>query len=361
MKPFIYQEVKPNNTIQKILKPNRKIELIIQIKNYLSERELNEISKDEIDIIFQEYEQKLHKKTILELNNIFKEFISYYLNEIEVSEIDFVEIEKLSDLLRITKEFRDEIIQENAKKRFRVEVIQLLINGKSVHENKDEIDNLQKILRINEDDFKEIVDTERVRVVKEYFSKAIKDGRYSPEEEEGFYELVKKLDVSPTFNDDTIAIIQKSKKLWEIENQSLSTINVNINLSQNEKCFHSTYADYYEYRTVTKKINYNGPTLRVKIMKGFYYRIGNFNTSKETEEVLKKIDTGRAYITNRRIIFIGSNRTYSILLKKILDMEPFSDGIKIMKDTGRNIFLRFNNEIDLFTLILARVVKDYCE
>jgi hypothetical protein len=96
-------------------------------------------------------------------------------------------------------------------------------------------------------------------------------------------------------------------------------------------------------------------------MKGFYYHVGSLNTSKETEEVLKKVDTGRVYITNKRIILIGSNRTYSIHLNKILDMETFSDGIKIVKDTGRNIFFRYKDEIDLFTLILARVIRDYGE
>jgi hypothetical protein len=48
--------------------------------------------------------------------------------------------------------------------------------------------------------------------------------------------------------------------------------------------------------------------------------------------VLTEIDRGTLTLTNRRIVFLGGSHSSDILLKKIISIEPYRDGIVIGKE-----------------------------
>lgn len=72
---------------------------------------------------------------------------------------------------------------------------------------------------------------------------------------------------------------------------------------------------------------YGGPSIRVA--KGMYVRLGGFRA--QSHEEIKEIDKGVLTLTSRRLIFSGSKRAYEVSLKKILSVEPYSDGIAIRR------------------------------
>jgi len=72
---------------------------------------------------------------------------------------------------------------------------------------------------------------------------------------------------------------------------------------------------------------YGGPSIRVA--KGMYIRLGGFRA--QSHEEVKEIDKGVLTLTSRRLIFSGSKRAYEISLRKILSVEPYSDGIAIRR------------------------------
>lgn len=55
---------------------------------------------------------------------------------------------------------------------------------------------------------------------------------------------------------------------------------------------------------------------------------------------------------------MGSKKNMVIKLNKILDITPHSDGIEIEKETGRNPIFLFNNNIDVFSIILSKAIDD---
>ena len=101
-----------------------------------------------------------------------------------------------------------------------------------------------------------------------------------------------------------------------------------------------------------------GASFRLKIMKGMYYRSGSVSVERITSDILSHIDSGTAYVTNKRLIFVGSRKNTNILLSKVLSVIPYSDGIGIEKDSGKSPILRVPDNADIFAMILGRVIND---
>ena len=75
---------------------------------------------------------------------------------------------------------------------------------------------------------------------------------------------------------------------------------------------------------------YGGPSFRVA--KGVYFRVGGFRAQSESHKELRTIDQGALTLTNKRLVFSGAKRTINIDLRKIISVEPYSDGIALRRE-----------------------------
>ena len=146
--------------------------------------------------------------------------------------------------------------------------------------------------------------------------------------------------------------------MWRLAYGDPPTINVDINLQKNEVCYFTANVTWHEMRRVTKRVQWGGPQLRVKICKGIYWKTGDYSVNPITRDQLVQIDSGTVYVTNKRLIFSGTMKNSSIRLAKILDFTPYNDGVLIEKDAGRSPVLGFSTNIDLFCASLARAIQD---
>ncbi len=87
--------------------------------------------------------------------------------------------------------------------------------------------------------------------------------------------------------------------------------------------------------------------------------MGSVGVQRVSEDVWQTIDSGKVYLTNKRLIFMGSKVNKTIRLNKILDINPFKNGIDIQKETGKSPFLEFSNNVDIFSMILVRLMDEY--
>jgi len=123
-------------------------------------------------------------------------------------------------------------------------------------------------------------------------------------------------------------------------------IEIDIHLPKGEFCYIMERVDLYEVKKVTKNVSFRGPTLRLKIFPGVYYRAGNFNIGKKTENEFVKNDTGVLYVTSERLIFSGSTNTITIRYKKIIDFKyQKNEGIEIIKESGKSQYFMFKNNL----------------
>jgi hypothetical protein len=151
------------------------------------------------------------------------------------------------------------------------------------------------------------------------------------------------------------------KLFWQIENaDTLPTIEPSYNLQKNERAYFQAQGDWYETRTRTQRVDYGGPSARLRIAKGIYYNAGSMNVQRVRREELKHIETGEMLVTNKRFLFIGAERSKQIRLNKILTIEPFADGVQIKKSAGRSPYIMTpsDEEAQLLAMFLNRLLQD---
>jgi hypothetical protein len=62
---------------------------------------------------------------------------------------------------------------------------------------------------------------------------------------------------------------------------------------------------------------------------GIRYRVGSFRGHPLEQQLLGRLDTGTLVVTNQRVAFIGSTKSTSVLLAKLLHVECYSDALAI--------------------------------
>ena len=86
-----------------------------------------------------------------------------------------------------------------------------------------------------------------------------------------------------------------------------------------------------EPRSVRKSSgSYGGPSFRVA--KGVYFRMGRFGSTSESHQQIRDIDRGILTVTKERFVFSGRMKTINIDLRKIVQADPFLDGMAIHKE-----------------------------
>ncbi len=148
---------------------------------------------------------------------------------------------------------------------------------------------------------------------------------------------------------------------YAIENYSLEELaqqNINIRLPKTETCYiQQENVSWIEQRSVTKRVNYGGVTARIKIVKGLYYSAGSIAPDIRKENVWKTVDAGDFYLTNKRLILVGT-KSRNIQLNKILNIELFKDGILITKDSGNPVLLQGDLNFYALYLMMYRLIDE---
>ncbi|MGL5124519.1 MAG: hypothetical protein ACRC6U_00815 [Fusobacteriaceae bacterium] len=204
---------------------------------------------------------------------------------------------------------------------------------------------------------KEIINEWKDSAVKIYISRIISDERIDCGELQNLDNILILLEY--TLTNEMNLQIAKFKKFYEIEQGNLEEVSCSINLNKNEKCYYRVdNIEWMEERSVTQRINYHGPRMRIKIARGLYYTAGSSKINIIKKDVLQTIDIGNLYFTDKRIIFVGKKSGKNIKNSNILDFDIFSNGIQIFRSTGKPPILAIKNDVDLAALILNRLLEE---
>ncbi len=360
MKQGIYKKANlyKQSFFQKLLKQQPEENAIIELNNLLASKPIRDINVLEINDISEKYSLNLISVFPRNIVEFYTAYLYACLEDMNLSDIELEELNHLKKILNLTdvnvNKIHDKIIGMVYQKEFD-EVIK---DGVITEQEKKFLEKLQNDLRLKDSIADKISSDSRKKLMDDKLKEIIEDGRISPTEEADFLAIAKSLDVEVKIDDASKAMFEKLKLYWTIENAELSPISVGLSLQKSEECYFSTSASWHELRTETTRYNYNGPTARIKIMKGVYYRVGSVKVQPVKRDVLRIIDSGTLYLTNKRIIFVGGKKNSNIRLDKVLSFTPYSDGIEIGKDTGKSPFLSFTNNLEIFELLLSRLLRD---
>lgn len=361
MRPFTRKNKAESSGIKKLFNKGHEDDFLVDVNNLLADNNLNEITPGQISALAERYKIKNpSKKFGVELAQLLGEFLAEHLGNQLSSTNDFQSAKTMQQILGISdldfeKEYKPKAIETFRKQ----SAVTLKWAKKYQDEEEAQLRKLGEQFGLSNEQADQITVEIRTSIVQDYIKSMIADFRVSPEEIKTYETLCKDLSVSVSMDDASKRTLEKYKRLWKIENGDLPVCTADIILQKSEVCHFKTNAELYEDRKVTTGVKYAGPTYRMRIAKGLYYRMGNISTARKSEDVMTLIDSGVLYITNKRILFNGSKGSKPIRYSQIVDLTPYSDGIKIVRETGKpQTFIMSYPDGEALTAFVTRMIKD---
>lgn len=361
MKPFITKSFVEAKGVDKLLKKIPTENFLVEVNNQLANNSLDEISPGQIQYLVDKYKLKdASKRFKSELLQMLRDFLSQHLGVSGDEYSDFNSAQKLQSILGLSDKDFDTEYKLQATELLKKKVAETINRTKKYQDEEEaQFRKLGEQFGLSNDQADQISSEIRNSIVQNYVNSMIADFRVSPEEIRNYETLCKDLSVSVSMDDESKRTLEKYKRLWNIENGDLPVCTAEVILQKSEVCHFKTNAELYEDRKVTTGIKYGGSTHSIRIAKGWYYRTGNISTARKSEDVQTLIDSGVLYITNKRILFNGSKGNKPIRYNQIVDLTPYSDGIKIVKETGKpQTFIMDYPDGESLTAIIARMIKD---
>ena len=361
MEIYKSKKLKKPTFIQKLFNKQPKENAMIEINNLfaLHQNNFKNISLEKILEIGDKYKadlKKLFKDNRLQL---FQNYLHFCLVDDKLEDSQVATLKHIGEVLMLNPREIENEIKIETEKIYKVHIKDVLKDKKLDESEKRKIERLKKDLLISESLSNKIYKKSTETIMANFIEDLISNERLSPTEEQELDEISKNLGVKLNIGYQTKRVLDRYKLYWQIENGELIEISSDIKIQKSEKLYFKANLNWLEQRRITKRVDYHGITGRIKIARGIYYRAGSMQAQPVSEDILKQIDSGTIYLTNKRLIFRGSKGNKTIRLDKILDAEPYSNGIHIQKDSGKSPFLEFSNNLDIFSMILVRLIDEF--
>ncbi|HZK33915.1 MAG TPA: hypothetical protein VFD33_01220 [Bacillota bacterium] len=203
----------------------------------------------------------------------------------------------------------------------------------------------------------------RLKNIKLFEDGLYKAGEYediSADEYTMLEELKEKLDLS----EDEIA--QTNRYLFYLTNLSLleegvlpTVDNPTLKLEKREVCYYRTFARMLvKKKKGQRKAKSQG--IRIRLIRSARFKYGKSKGTRIVDDYTSVADNGYLYLTNKRIVFVGANKTLVYPIKRLRTFVKYTDCVQFLKkkDKGNTYFLLEDQfAIDEFGASLLAVVK----
>lgn len=234
-----------------------------------------------------------------------------------------------------------------------------------------EIDDIDEILEIGEwnniKEDKRIIDAFTALIndkFKEIFKNNVQDDVFT--NSEIFYPLANLQSLTKFANEkklkpelfEKLSLYSRNSSLIYDSLENLQREVASVNLQRGEYCYlDSQQVIWKEQKSKTKRVNYGGVGLSVKVAKGVYVRTGSMGVQPVKESYLEEIIRGELIVTNKRIIVDAGNDIKVIKLRDILKVTPYNDAIAIHKGTNSPALIFTNMNHAALTAFINRVIE----
>jgi hypothetical protein len=352
------RSLKDQTFLQRVMGQRPKENAFVEINNLFAQRPVRSVSISDIEKIAESYNVNVFKKFQVSLAGLYRDYLVQCLSDKVLTNEEIKDLLHLKHALGLNDKIITKIHGEVTESIYSKSVDEAIADGRLDPDEKAFLDKLQEELKLPQEIAQRIYSTKAKEYLDRYFKSAVSDERLSPQEDEEIAAIAKSLGVQISYDEKTKSALDKYRLYWLIENDEIPELPVDINLQRKEKCYFSTEAGWHEYRRVTRRIRYGGPTARLRIAKGIYWRMGDLGVQAVSDDVLTPIGNGDLFLTNKRLIFMGSRKNTTIPLSKILGFTPYKNGVAIQKSSGKSPFLEFQQGIDIFSMMLGRAMKD---
>lgn len=357
--PFAVKPMHKKTLLQKLFSRSDPANAAVELNNCLAEAPgVMDFTAFHFSQLCAKHDVDIRRLCRQELLDLYSAFLRYCLSDHDVSNQQEGELSHLRSLFGIADDVHNAIAKPIAKNVYSEALHERAKDYRITDQDNDYLAELSEYLGLSEDEVAALRRETLGALIHAKVADILLDGELSPNEERELNKTAESYQIKLSFDEASRAEMERSRTMWQIKNERLPTTEAHINLTRGEVCHCQLPAEWHETRKLCVATAFSGPTMRLKIANGVYWRAGVLGHAPVTQDSLVKIDSGELYLTSKRLIMMGEQHTKTIPLGKILDVTPYSDGIEISKGTGKNPFLMMNSDVAIFAAMLARAIQD---
>ena len=357
-RPFVRRPLHRRSFFDRLLGRERKDNAVVEINNLLADAaDVTHVSLEQVAAIEERFGTVSSSAMAEQRGALLQQYLEHCLTDRVLEDTEVDRLRHLKRLLQLSDRRVSEL-ENAATQHIYAEALEpALADRRLDDEERAFLEKLAHDLRLSPVYAQEILAGRAEELLQAYLDGAIADERLSAEEDEELQAIARHLGVQLPLSAATRSELDRYRLLWRIEEGDLPEVEADIRLQRSESCHFIADVAWHEHRKRTRRIRYSGPTLRIKIMKGVYWRAGDMAVQRVSEDVLAHIDSGRVYLTSKRLLFRGERGNKTIRLNRIINVTPYQNGIEIEKDKGKSPFLQFDRGVDVCALVLARLLE----
>ncbi|WP_157977217.1 hypothetical protein [Taibaiella helva] len=327
---------------------------IIEVNNLLATKPIRSI--DVYDIRAVEHRYKLRLMLVYPRN--LEEFYAVYLNHcLADKQLDNEELDNLRHLqyiLGLSNKQTEQLHTWLGELLYRQSFKEAVADGRLTREEEQWLSKLESNLGLPKALAEKISAETRTTFVQDHVAGILSHKHLSPAEEQELQAIAASLRVSLQFNTQTQEQLNKLKQYWALENLELPVVTAGTSLHKGELCyFKGIQATWYEKRSAQRTpASYSFSSIRQA-----YLQPGQLQQIRNRAAMLKYIERGTVYLTDKRVFFTGSGKNAQVRLEKITGLQPYADGLCIEKDTGKHIVIQLSQQADSCCLTLERLLR----
>ncbi len=355
---FYKTELEPTSFWSKITGQKPEKNAVIEINNLLSEKPILEVQPEDIQPILDKYGLNLYRDFHDgSLRELYKTYLRYCFDDNHLDHGEIVRLKHLKRLLGLSDKAVEianhQVCQEVYERELEVALEDQRLDQKEI----SFLRHLQTSLQLPQELIDTIHQNKAQSLILHFIKGAVAHEQLSPEEEKELKALLENLNVESSLNISTQAELAKYRLFWQIENGEIPAIYVPVKLKPEEQCYFLTDTAWHKEKG-GKKPEANLRNLKVKLIKGGYWKAPEAKEMVLTPSSWNSVAQGKVYITNERIILRNRNQEDSILLENIRDYYNYSNGVHLSMSKGKNLFLELKDNREIFAMILGRVLKE---
>ncbi len=357
--PIARQAKVGRSIADRLLRRQPRRNAIAEIRDLLIESDrVQDVEPEAVQAVSDRYGVRLQKHLADERETIYREYLSDCLADHRLEETEMAALRHLQQLLALGDPTAERLRAEAVEAIYHESVAQAVEDGRLSEDETAALLRLRDDLTLDTPRAEQIYADVANKRMQLAYDRALADERLSPQEDAELKEIARSLNVTVKTDGNSRRTLDRYRLFWLIENGDVPPVDPGIKLYRGEVCYATREVEWRELRRVTTGISYAGPTARIRMAKGIYWRMGHLRGMRHSSEMLMPVDAGTLYVTTKRLIFMGRLGNKTIRLNRILTFEPYSDGIEIKKDAGRSPVLLFSDDVEMFAALLQRAWSD---
>lgn len=327
--------------MDKVLRREPQENAFVEINNLLACVPILKLDRETINNCLQKYEVSLDKARS-RLLNLYSVILRHFLQN---TTLDNTELERLHHLKHIFSLEDQEIglIHKNiAQPIYKMHVRRVVSNGSLTEADKASLKKIAENLYIPIEFAKKLYINEASHYLHSVLERSIANGMLSNAEEEELHQTAKKLQVELKFSQTASKNLERCRNLWKLYQGELPRVKAPVQLRQGEICSAFVAAIHYDVSNPKVPVTYSGYH-ELKGQNGIGYHSGMFRNNEVIGKVIRFIDQGTLYLTDRRILFNGTNGKKYFLYHNLMGGTFYQNGLLIEQKRGRDQFFKFTN------------------